>query len=410
MSRAPRSIRNRLLRAVLGVVALGWLGTVALTAVFIDREMTEGFDEELELVAETTLLALETGTGATVPRLVEVSPDHDERLLRIIRPGAPEPVVPWVSPAADGYFEQAGWRVLRRSGDQVVVEVAHDQAWRRSEMAEAAVSLLILVGPVVGLLILGLRRALRRALAPLDDLAGAIAGRGPDDLSPLPEAGLAQELRPLARGLNSYLARIDDLRAIERRFIANAAHELRTPIAAIRGRLDLLGGPGAAAALPMLDELTRRVERLLQLSRSEAGLGLGRGPADLVQITRLLVEEARRQGAELRFDDGDLESLDLPVDADALAILIRNLLENALEHGTGPVRVVISPAAAGEGAALMIENPTAQTAFVEAPFAKGPGSRGLGLGLSIVAALAAAMGAGVEKSIRSGQARVVVRF
>ncbi len=410
MSPAPRSIRNRLLRAVLGVVALGWLGTVALTALFLDREMSEGFDEELELVAETTLVALETGTDAVVPRLVGVSPDHDERLLRIIRPGAPEPAVPWVSPTTDGFFEQAGWRVLRRSGDHEVVEVAHNQAWRRSEMAEAAVSLLILVGPVVALLIWGIRRALRRALAPLDDLAETIAGRGPDDLSPLPEAGLARELRPLAHGLNGYLARIDDLRAIERRFVANAAHELRTPIAAIRGRLDLLGGPGAAAALPMLDDLTRRVERLLQLSRSEAGLGLGRGPSDLVQVARLLVEEARRQGAEVRFDDGDLEHLSLPVDADALAILIRNLLENALEHGSGPVRVVICPAEAGTGAALMIENPTAQAAFVEAPFAKGPGSRGLGLGLSIVAALAAAMGASVEKSIRSGQARVVVRF
>ena len=317
MSRAPRSIRNRLLRAVLGVVALGWLGTVALTAVFIDREMSEGFDEELELVAETTILALETGSDTAVPRLVGVSPGQDQRLLRIIRPGVPEPAVPWVSPATDGFFEQAGWRVLRRSGDHEVVEVAHNQAWRRSEMAEAAVSLLILVGPVVALLIWGLRRALRRALAPLDDLAEMIAGRGPDDLSPLPEAGLARELRPLAQGLNGYLARIDDLRAIERRFVANAAHELRTPIAAIRGRLDLLGGPGAVAALPMLDDLTRRVERLLQLSRSEAGLGLGRGPSDLVQVARLLVAEARRQGAVVRFDDGDLEHLSLPVDADA---------------------------------------------------------------------------------------------
>ena len=407
---APRSIRNRLLRAVLGVVALGWLGTVALTVLFIDREMSEGFDKELELVAETTLLALETGASPAVPRLVGVSPGQDQRLLRVIRPGVPEPVVPWISPAGDGYFQSAGWRVLRRSGDHEVVEVAHNQAWRRSEMAEAGVSLLILVGPMVALLIFGLRRALTRALAPLDDLAGAIAGRSPDDLSPLPEAGLPRELHPLARGLNGYLARIGDLRAIERRFVANAAHELRTPIAAIRGRLDLGGGTGAEAALPMLDDLTRRVERLLQLSRSEAGLGLGRGPADLVQITRLLVEEARRQGAEILFDDGDLDCLSLALDADALAILIRNLLENAIEHGTGPVRVVISAAEAGLGPTLLIENPTRQTAFVEEAFCKGPGSRGLGLGMSIVAALAAAMGARVDKTLQAGRARVLVRF
>lgn len=407
---APRSIRNRLLRAVLGIVALGWLGTVALTVLFIDREMNEGFDEELELVAETTLVALETGADRIVPRLVAVTAKENERLLRIIRPGVPEPQVPWVSPTEDGYFDSMGWRVLRRTGDHEVVEVAHNRGWRHKEMAEAAVSLLILVGPVVGLLIWGLMRALARALRPLDALAGAIAGRSPDDLSPVPEAGLPRELHPLAHGLNSYLARIDDLRAIERRFIANAAHELRTPIAAIRARLDLGGGAGAEAALPMLDDLTRRVERLLQLSRSEAGLGLGRGPADLVQVVRLLVEDARRPGVAIRFDDADLERLSLAVDADALAILIRNLLENALEHGTGPVRVVIRTAQAGQGPALMIENPTAQTGFVEEAFRKGPGSRGLGLGLSIVAALAAAMGATVEKSIRAGQARVVVTF
>lgn len=400
-----RSIRSRLMRAVLGVVALGWLGTVALIVVFVDHEISENFDQELVQVAETTLVALETGANPVVPRLVGVFPSQNERLLRIIRPDAPPPQVPWGSPGTDGYFNSEGWRVLRRTGDHAVVEVAHNRNWRYQEMAEASRSLLILVVPVVALLIWGTRRALGRALVPLDDLAARLERRSPDDLSPLSEVGLPRELRPLVQGLNSYLARIDDLRAIERRFVANAAHELRTPVAAIRARLEIAGGASGTEVLPMLDDLTRRVERLLQLSRSEAGLGLGRGPSDLVQVVRLLVEEARRQGATIRFDDGDFERLSLPVDADALAILIRNLLENAIEHGTGPVRVVIGP-----GPELVIENPTVQTAFVEEPFAKGPGSRGLGLGLSIVAALACAMGARVDKTITAGHARVMVRF
>jgi len=403
--RPPRSIRHRLLRAVLGVVALGWLGTVALAVVFIDREMSESFDQELAQVAETTLVALETGGTQVVPRLVGVFPSQNERLLRIIRPDAPLPQAPWASPKGDGIFDSNGWRVLRQTGDHAVVEVAHNLGWRRQEMREAGVSLFLLVVPMIGLLVWGLLRSLARGLEPLERLADAIGGRGPDDLSPFPDDILPRELRPLARGLNAYLARIDDLRAIERRFVANAAHELRTPVATIRARLELAGGEGAAAALPMLDDLTRRVDRLLQLSRSEAGLGLGRGPADLVQVVRLLSEEVRRQGATVQFDDGDLETLILPVDADALAILIRNILENAVEHGCGPVKVVLHA-----GPVLRIENPTTQAAFLDEPFVKGPGSRGLGLGLSIVEALAAAMGVRVEKSIAGGRARVSLRF
>ena len=184
-----------------------------------------------------------------------------------------------------------------------------------------------------------------------------------------------------------------------------------------RGAVD---DPTAEAVAADLRRASFAVAVVADIDRRKAGKLLGNlaynldaiyAPSELRDAAAaVLVEEARRQGAEVRFDDGDVESLSLPVDADALAILIRNLLENALEHGTGPVRVVISLAGDGGGAALMIENPTAQTAFVEAPFAKGPGSRGLGLGLSIVAALAAAMGASVDKTIRAGRARVVVRF
>lgn len=400
------SIRGRLTRAMLGVVLLGWLGTIALTLWFLDHEISEGFDEEMELVAEVMLSSLDSATTPVVPRVVGVAPADEDRVIRLSRPDAPVPDAPWSQPDADGFSDRNGWRVFRLSGDDVVVEVAQNRDWRREEAFEAATGLFVLVVPMILLLVLGITRTLGRTLRPVAQMAASMGARRPDDLSPVAGADIPRELRPLTAALDAYLARIDALRQAERRFTANAAHELRTPVAALRARVDLAGGPDHDATLRLLDDLTRRVERLLQLARSEAGLGLGGGPSDLVQILRLLVEDAsRRDRADIRFDDGDMDALPLPFDADALAILIRNLIENALEHGSGTVRVMLKP-----DATLVVENPTPQDRFVEDAFGKGAASRGMGLGLSIVAALAAAMRVPVEKSITGGVARVAVRF
>lgn len=400
------SIRGRLTRAVLAVVLLGWVGTILMTLWFLDHEMSEGFDEEMELMAGVMLSSLDTAAAPVVPRVVGVSPEDEDRVIRLSRPDAPVPPAPWAQPGTDGFSDGNGWRVFRLSGDRVVVEVAQNRDWRREELFEAASGLFVLVVPMVLLLLVGITRTLGHTLRPVERMAASIGARGPDDLSPMASADSPRELRPLTAALDGYLARIDDLRQAERRFAANAAHELRTPVAALRARIDGAGGPDRDATLRQLDDLTRRIERLLQLSRSEAGLGLGGGPSDLVQILRLLVDEAaRRAGAEIRFDDGDLETLVLPLDPDALAILIRNLIDNALDHGTGPVRVTLRP-----DATLVVENPTANDRFVDNAFAKGAASRGVGLGLSIVTALAGAMRLRVDKSMAGGIARVTVHF
>ena len=399
----PWSIRWRLTRGVLAVVLLGWLGSGGLTLWFLDVEMNEAFDEEMELVARTTILSLDTATVPVVPRVVGMSPESDERVLRIARIGEAPPEGPWPQPAEDGFSDAAGWRILRLTGDTAVVEVAHANAWRREELLEAATALLVLILPMMALLVLGVTRVLSQTLAPVVRLADRIGARSPDDLSPVGGADIPTELRPLATGLDSYLSRIEALRQIERRFVANAAHELRTPVAAIRATLSARQG---GDAVPMLDDLTRRIERLLQLSRSEAGVGLERGPCDLVRILRLLADDARRHlSADVLFDDGDLNALEVAADPDAVAILIRNLIENAVEHGTGQVRVLLSP-----DAAVTVENPTGNAEFIDEPFRKGAGSRGIGLGLSIVATLAAAIGATIDRQIGNGAARVTVRF
>lgn len=399
------SIRRRLTRRVLILVLLAWMFTIGLATLFLDHEINEVLDEELQAVAETTVLLLEASQGQVIPRSIGIRPDDGERVLRILREGDPAPAGPWPALRADGFHHVAGWRVLRVTAENAVIEVAHNDAWRREEMFEAASAFLALLLPMIALIVWGLGRSLRQGFAPLEQMSDQIGRRAPADLAPMPLDGLPVELAPLARGLNRYMTRIDEVRQAERQFVANASHELRTPVAALRAQLDLSRDDAARAALPVLDGLTRRVERLLQLSRSEAGLGLGRGPSDLVQIIRLLMQEVGLRAAHpIRFDDGDFETMTVAADPDALAIVLRNLIENALEHGSGPVLLRL------RADCLEIRNPAAEQAFHEQPFSKGPASKGAGLGLAIVDQLTTAMGVAVTKGHAGGMAIVTLRF
>ncbi len=408
----PWSLRRRLTSRVLLLVIGAWLATIVASAWALDHEMNEMFDEELRALVETTVLYLDASGTAAIARNIGVATNDGERVLRILPESLPgeasPPPAPWGALAGDGFHNADGWRILRTTAEGAVIEAAHTLAWRREELLEAASAFLMLVLPLVALLLWGLRRITAEATAPVSALASAVAARRPDDLSPVAADGLPRELLPLAQAFGGYLTRIEALRRAERDFVANAAHELRTPLAAIRGRLQLAAeaDADAAAAVPMIDALTRRVERLLQLARIEAGVGLGSGPADALRVLRLLIDDLRPAARHpIRFDDGDLDRLMVAADPDALAILLRNILQNAAEHGTGPVLVRLSPAGV-----LDVENPTRAADLATGRFGKGAGSAGQGLGLAIVADLARAMGAPLEQGIAEGRARVTLRL
>jgi two-component system OmpR family sensor kinase len=399
-------LRRRLTGQVLALVAGAWLATIALSALVLDHEMNEMFDEELQALVETTVLSLDTAQASAIPRTIGVETRDGERVLRILSPDRAASPAPWPALAEDGFHDAPGWRILRASAEGMVIEAAHATDWRREEMLEAASAFLVLAVPLVLLLVWGLRRTVAEATAPVARLAGAVAARGPDDLSPMTPSGLPEEVQPLAEALNGYLARIEALRRSEREFIANAAHELRTPLAAMRNRLALSADDKARATIGTVDALTRRVERLLQLSRLESGLGLGRGPADLIRILRLLLDDlAPRARHPLQFDDADLETLMVAADPDALAILLRNLIENALDHGTGPVRITLTPTGT-----LTIENPANQPILPEVRHNPGPASPGTGLGLSIIRNLARAMQVPLALTAGEGFVRARLAF
>lgn len=188
----------------------------------------------------------------------------------------------------------------------------------------------------------------RRDLAPLVRLGGEIRKRRPDEFRPFATTTLQSELHPFVAALNDSMQRLQQQLDAQRRFTANAAHQLRTPLTllrtqatyALRGTTETERNEANRAILSTAKQLTRLTNQLLSLARAEPhGQPLPRGRTDLATITRTILEEvgplAIERGVDLEFADSPAEA---PVLADATAMrdMIVNVVDNALRYcGTG---------------------------------------------------------------------------
>ena len=424
-AQAGYSLTRRLSLRVLALTGAGWLLAVAVAIAVLDHETGETLDDALG--HEAQLLAA-MAANAALPAL-----PSDDRFLALIppsslpanipgsgaapRPAGP-PAPPW--PPAPGPATPPGKAEITRRGGWVVagvtlqdgrrLELGEPLALRRHELIESLRGLLAAMLPVALALMWVVRRTLGQALRPVAALSATLSGRDAADLAPLDSAGLPAELAPVAANLNRYLARIQGLMTAERDFAAHAAHELRTPVAAARAEAQLLARRPEVAAdagriVAALDRITALTERLLQLSRAESGIGLARGPVDLAALVPMALDDLPvLPGRPLAYDDGDLETAVVEGDADGIAILIRNLAENALRHGTGPVRVTLAA-----GPRLTVTNPVGPGArFRMGRLDRDPASEGTGLGLTIAAKLAEQSGARLTTGIAGGVATAVL--
>ena len=398
----PWSLRGRLVRRVVLGACAAWLAGVALAAAVISHEMSELMDDSLAASARLSM-ALYQGdgqVGAVIP---------GDSAIRIIDAGVSVTEAPWGPVAAEGGQDVAGWRVFRLvdPGGDIVVEVGHTTAWRRDELRESLGWLVALMLLVLLAAPLAIRGAVGSALRPATRFADALRARSAQDLSPVAAPDLPVELAPIPRALNGYLDTIRARIEAERQFATNAAHELRTPIAAASGQAQLIAagladGAAAGRLAGALGRMGHLVDRLLQLSRAEAG-SPGAGPCDLIRVARMVIDDL---GLPLHFDDGERTAVPVAVDPDALALILRNLLRNAADHGTGDIRVVISA-----GPVLTVGNAVGPgAAFRHATFDKSATSQGAGLGLAIIARVAAAQGIAVDHAIEAGRATVRLRL
>jgi two-component system sensor histidine kinase TctE len=250
--------------------------------------------------------------------------------------------------------------------------------------------------------------AVGRALGPLKNLQRELASRSDRDLSPLPEAQLPEELSPLIRAMNELLARLSRVFESRQRFVADAAHQLRTPVAGIKTQTELAlrqsPSADAQATLKQLysatEQATRLVNQLLALARAEPGAGRGQHAEllDLVALARDTTTEWVPRALEKNIDlgfDSPLASARIEGDPFLLRELLNNLLDNAVRYtpvgGHVTVRVTSHP----QGIALNVEDngpgiPAEDRERVFERFYRvlGTGVEGCGLGLAIVREIA----------------------
>lgn len=302
-----------------------------------------------------------------------------------------------------------------KSNSLVMVQVAENRA-ARDEFARQILLRMIL--PQALLIIVAgimLWYAVGRGLAPLRALRLEIESRSHRDLSALPEEQTPQEVRPLIRALNELLERLSLALAAQQRFIADAAHQLRTPIAGLKTQTELAlrqTPPGEAqATLRQLrsatEQTTRLVNQLLSLARAEppAGRIEATQRVDLRDLAREATTEwvprAIERNVDLGFDD---RSQHAAVDGDPFLLreMLNNLLDNAIRYTQSGGQVTVCVRSVESRPVLVIEDngpgiPEAERTRVFERFYRvlGTGAEGVGLGLAIVREIAQTHGADV---------------
>jgi two-component system OmpR family sensor kinase len=303
------------------------------------------------------------------------------------------------------------WRVYGVGAPNRVIQVAQPMRVREREaaaIAERALKPFALLLPVLALLIWV---AVGRALEPLKQLTGQVKARGVDALEPLPDTRLPEEVRPLVGALNDLLARLNGALERERAFMADAAHELRSPLTALHLQMGMLARAGNEAeradATQKLSAGVQRairlVEQLLSLARQEPRAEPARSRVSLDELAREVVSEVIPLADAKSIDLGVAGSAPAAVlgDPERLRTLLRNLVDNAVRYTSagGRVDVGVEMTPLGSPVLKVIDNgpgiPVEDRARVFDRFYRRPGTSppGSGLGMAIVKAIADAHGA-----------------
>lgn len=418
-ARRVHSLRWRLLAAIGAIVLTTWLLTGWFSYTKAQHEAEELMDGSLAQTARL-LLAIthdnEDDLSDIVARLETVRGTEDniyepplefqiglgDGSILARSPDAPELPILGVADYSDIIRHDAAWRVLNRVSEdgRYRVQVAQAIGLRDRAALEVAVQTVLPLILIVPVLILFIYLSIRRTLRPLEQLADEVAARSPDNLAPLASRRVPTEAQPLLNAINRLFRRVERTLDNERRFTADAAHELRTPLAALKvqTQVALLSGdsPVREHALQQIevgvDRAGRLVEQLLRLARLDP---LSQPPHTVPVDLGRLVDEAVAALPER-------DRIVLPAsgaivlgDPDLLQIALRNLIDNALRY-TAPdrnVEIVIESTVGNCSLTVNDHGPgvpeSMLTRLGERFFRGQPGkTEGNGLGLAIVARIA----------------------
>lgn len=435
------SLRRRLLWLVGLPVIVLWLAAGAWLAQRTAHETGEMFDRELQRTAASVLamVAVLPNQASKLERSRGRRQGEDQRPEIVVRDRAGRLLLDAstlsAAPAGDNEaqfqtvrHDGASWRVYQRwdATHRYWIQVAAPLHDREQLLTAHVGALLVPLAALLLLLPLAIWAGLRGGLAPLRRVSRAIAAQ-PAKTPMLTRADVPVELLQLTRALDALVANLDGALARERRFTADAAHELRHPLAVARMELDLAGAVADPAA--RLDHLQRagdglaRMERLvaqlLTLARVDSLDELSDAmPLDAATLAREVVAEASERAAPrgialtLQAD----AAATVRASADLLAVALRNLVDNAIAHGRPHGEVGVSVTRQDNKIEVAVEDdghgiPETQALRAGERFLRGEGSSGSGLGLSIVKAIATLHGGDVaiERSARGG-ARIVLHL
>lgn len=415
------SILRRQMAWVLGALSLGAalliVAAYRITLAEIDEILDDSLRQTALLLADRDLVhmpagaAVDFGAAQAESKMVAFGRRPSGEMLFTSQP---ELSLAFRVTAGASVQAAAGinWHVFTVVQSDRIIQVAQPDAVRSESAGEAASQMLLPMAFLTLLIAILLLVALRRGLRPLQATNEALAQRGVSSLAPLDLNAVPAELLPLVRTLNDLLQRLSAALATQRQFVADAAHELRSPMAAVQLQAQVLEGSNSPAEREQagrelaagIARANRLVRQLLQLSRASAanddGLAVLRVPVGLGDIARAAVArwapEAERRGIDLGAEVRD----ECMVEGDAaqLDILLGNLIENALHHtpAGGVVDVVVSRVAntpmlqvvdSGSGIAE-VDRARVFDRFYRGHDAAARAESGSGLGLAIVRAVA----------------------
>jgi signal transduction histidine kinase len=454
------SLHRRLVWILLGLIAFTWLTTAALLYFSPGRALEQLIDQQLRQYSHVVkyiagVFAQQIDEGLP---LYEAWQDFDLDVLKkqplivagLEEPGPAPAVNVWLNsrligllegsprfepPGAEGFAYIEGvagsrWRVYSTydADSELWIRVGVDFEAAREQVLRSFARTMLPVLVVVPLTVAVLLWGVSRGLLPLNRLAGQIARRRPGQLRAVEERGVPVELSGVVRAINRLMERLANALEGEQRFTANAAHELRTPLAAIKTEVQLCQRQIAdQPGKEMLARIERRVDRaghtveqLLTLARIEPEAELASEVVDLRALLAESVAETAHLAVERRVEVSLDEGPEIRVvgNPEALAILLRNLLVNAFRYASEEsvvrVRLQREPSVlleiSNDCPALSRE----EFERIRNRFYRVPGSagQGAGLGLSIVERIAELHGARFEAGPREDGSgfRASVRF
>ena len=437
--RSPHSLRARLLWFLLAAISLTALAqaTIAYRAA---REDADGiFDYHMQQMA----MSLRSGLPLNDLAATGEDTNDDENFDFVVQVWSADGLRVFQSAAraalpkhtalgfSDVHAHGTTYRVYSMQSHARTIQVAQDMAARREMASTLALRMVAPIAVMAPLLMLVVWWVVSASVAPVSRVRRQVAERQADDLTEVSEAGLPDEIRPLVHELNLLFTRVRQAFEAQRSFVADAAHELRSPLAALklqaqglqRATSDAAREVAVARLTAGIDRATRLVEQLLVLARQQASAATGAkpGPVSLAEISRLAVADAAplAQARQIDLGLGQADEDRISGHPDALRILVRNLLDNAVKYtpagGTVDLevrrdadRLVLSVDDSGPGIAEEDRERVLDRFYRIA----GTPTTGSGLGLSIVKSIAELHGATLwlGHSQRLGGLRVEVRF